>query len=107
MPGPAYAAPLLEPQTSRLRSVASLLFQQTRTSATPKRTGTANVLVCALWLSLRSIILLIVCWWGLSLTASPAKETLRQELSTARRNDQIISVIQSWLPRLVDEEDIV
>jgi len=51
------------------------------------------------------ILLLCLQAGGLSLSASPVKETLRAELDLARRDDQIMAVIQSWLPRLVDEED--
>ena len=52
-------------------------------------------------------VILLICLlaWALSLTASPARAALRLELSQARRDDQILAVIQSWLPRLEDEKD--
>ena len=52
-------------------------------------------------------LILLLCLQAcvLSISASPVKEALRAELDLARRDDQIMAVIQSWLPRLVDEED--
>jgi len=59
------------------------------------------------WNSTLAGLLLLCVFLGLciSLSASPVKDLAKPEFANARRDDQILSLVQAWLPQMVDEED--